>query len=214
MQTDRPAVPRLLVRNPPLRVKLALDALEAAGFRITGDIEELDSGRIVIGCRLPAELADVMRGDHTDYEKIINYQVECAQRALKGFADVEVKAFAWSLTIWLPPVSPTPNFHPLPGRRLGRTPAKEAAVEAKKLHDQGVPFGEIEKRLGNKFGHREPQSWQRLLHRYFPPQRLDRYAERDSATNRDVDRRSVCDADRKVRRRWRRRFSAAAAAAG
>jgi hypothetical protein len=169
MQTDRPAAPRLLVRNPPHRVMLAVEALEASGFSIRGNIEELDSGRFMFDCLLPSELRESLRGDNPDREKIISYQADRARRALKGFAEVEVKALGSTLIILLPPLFSTPNFHPRPGRRPGTRPEKEAAAEAKKLLDIGIPFDEIETRLGDKFGHRDPQSWRRLLQRHFPP---------------------------------------------
>ena len=169
MQPDRPEVTRQLVRNEPHRVRLAWEALEAAGFRIAGNSEELDSRQILIECLLPLELTDLMRGDNPHYGKIIGCQVERAEQALKGFAGVKVEPVGWRLTIWLPAVNDAANFSKPRGRRLGTRPAKEAAAEAKTLHDDGASFEAIEQELGDKYGHRDPQSWRKLLHRYYPP---------------------------------------------
>jgi hypothetical protein len=169
MQTERPEVPRQLVRNAPHRVRLVWEALEDAGFRIAGNSEELDSHQILIECLLPVELMDSIKGDNPHYAEIISHQVKRAKRALKEFSGVQVEPVGWRLTVWLPPVNDTANFNRRPGRQPGTRPAQEAAVKAKKLYDEGVSFIEIEKRLGGEFGHRDPQSWRKLVHRYFPP---------------------------------------------
>ena len=171
MQADRPEALRQVVRNAPLRLKLAWESLEAAGFRIAGNSEDLDSQHIVIECLPPLELRDSMTGNNPRYMEIMQEQVERALQALKWFAGVKVKPFGWRLTIWLPTPERDANFSKSPGRPPGNRSTETAAIEAQKLRAAGCTFREIEKKLGDRFGHRDPGSWQKLVRRHFPAPR-------------------------------------------
>lgn len=162
MQTIPSPSPRQIVRDAPLRVRLAWEALESAGFRIIGNGEE--RGRhIGVEFLPPATSCGSMSADNPNYEKIITRQVELARQCLKRVGlEVEPRPFGWRLVIWLP-MSKKLNRR---GRPLGTSPEEDAARAGKKLKDQGYTFSQIATRLAPKFGVRTPAAWQKLVRRY------------------------------------------------
>jgi hypothetical protein len=170
MDSDRSSVPRRVVRNAPHRVNLICESLEAAGFLIAaGNIEELDSQQIMIECLLAPELRDGLTGDNPQYDRIMGYQVERAKQALGQFSGVKVDVIGWRLVIRLPTPDKDVNFRPSSGRRFGTRTAKKAALAAKRLRASGHTFREIEEKLGDEHGHRDPESWRKLIRRYSLP---------------------------------------------
>jgi hypothetical protein len=166
MQSDRPEVPRRIVRNAPHRVNLICESLEAAGFSIAdGNIEELDSRVIMIECLLAPELRDGLTGDNPHYEKIMSYQVERAKHTLRQFSGVKVESYGWRLVIWLQTPEKDVNFKTSPGRRFGTKTTKKAVADAKKLRAEGCTFQQIDDKLGDEHGHRAPDSWRKLVDR-------------------------------------------------
>jgi hypothetical protein len=170
MESDRPVVPRQVVRNAPHRVNLICESLEAAGFTIAaGNIEELDSRQIMIECLLAPELRDGLTGDNPHYERIMGYQVKRAKQALRQFSGVKIDPIGWRLIIRLPTPEKDVNFRPSPGRRFGTKTTKKAAADAKKLRAEGCTFQQIDEKLGDEHGHRAPDSWRKLVDRDSPP---------------------------------------------
>jgi hypothetical protein len=166
LPAHRHRAPRQVVRNASHRVNLVVDTLEAAGFEIASDIEELDNEWTLFDCLLPADLRYLTTADNPQYEKIIRHQVDRARRALSGFRRVKVEAFGWRLTVWIS----GPNSKMRPGRPVGARPAAGLARAAKSLLDNGDDFVEIARKLGEEFNHHvQPESWRKLLNRYYPP---------------------------------------------
>ena len=66
MRTDRPEAHKQIVSDPSAHVMIACEALEAVGFRIMGDLRALGK-HILIECRLPLALGDVITPDNPNY---------------------------------------------------------------------------------------------------------------------------------------------------
>lgn len=142
MQIDPTVAAKQIVRDSPPHIALALETLEAAGFRVVGNPHEL-GGYILIECRLPLALRDVMTSDNPHYQQIIVYQSDLARRCLKRVGvDANVCPFGWRLVIWLS-ISKKPV-------RKGRPRKDEKASEILKLKGQGYSWEKITQMMNKK----------------------------------------------------------------
>ena len=152
MKRGRPESARQIVSDPSPREALALEALEADGFRIAGNPHRF-SKYVLIECRLPIALRDVVSPDNPNYQAIIAHQCELARLCLRRVGlDVDVHPFGWRLTIWLS-MSRKP-------RRKGRPrESREVREQVGSLRDAGHTYPEIAKLMKE---HKSPDTWRKL----------------------------------------------------
>lgn len=146
MQTGRGQAAKQILSDPPRRVVVACEALEAEGFRIANNLDTF--GRyVLIECQLPLALRDVMTPDNRHYQQIIEYQGDRARQCLKRVrVDADVLPFGWRLVVWL-----ATSNRPV---RKGRRREDEKASEILELKSRGYSWTKITRLINQRFGER------------------------------------------------------------
>jgi len=157
VQAGRCQAAKQLLSDPPRRVMVACEALEAEGFRIANNLETF--GRyVLIECHLPLALRYVMTPDNPHYQQIIDYAGDCVRRCLKrARVDADVHPTGWRLTIWLPM-----SRKPRPKGRPRENPSFIA--QAKRYLNDGLSYVALAKIMGeNHHEHKSADAWRKLI---------------------------------------------------